>query len=151
MLLMAACGGRGDKAPPTTGTVTHSEAGSAEAPPEKPKLKGRDSTRWPSEMKAFFEVVAPRFHSEVGAQRMADTCGAMADMRAAADRVAASPPPVPANAGTWTSAGPALVAATTEIVSTCAAHDLESFNAAFEAVVRAFHALMEATVPPGEE
>lgn len=96
------------------------------------------------EMKAFHDVLAPRWHADKGPQRMKDTCTALPDFQRDADAIAKATPPRSAHADTWTASTKQLVAAVGELDTTCKANDATSFEAAFQKVHESFHGVMGA-------
>jgi hypothetical protein len=138
LFVAAACGGK-DK-PATTTTTQTSEHAEHEG-------SGMEHENLTPELAAFHDLLAPRWHAEKGAQRTADTCGAIGDFKAKADAVAKATPPVPAHADTWTTGTQALVAAVGDLEGACSAKDDTKFEAAFAKVHESFHALMEQGEP----
>ena len=96
---------------------------------------GEEHANIPPEMKAFHDVLAPRWHAQ-GDKRMTDACAAADQFVSAADTLAKATPPVNANADTWTAGTRALVAAVNDMKASCT-------DATFTKVHEAFHALME--------
>jgi hypothetical protein len=135
LFAVAACGGK-SAAPATTPMAHehHHEMGGAEA---------EEHENMPAEMKAFHDVLAPRWHAE-GGKRMADACAAVDQFVSAADALAKATPPVNANADTWTAGTRALVGAVAEMKASCT-------EATFTKVHEAFHALMGQTGMHHEE
>jgi hypothetical protein len=136
LLAAAACGGK-DKAPTTTMVTPPAGSGSAA------HHEGGEHENLTPELNAFHDLLAPLWHATAGAQRMADTCGAIDRFKAAADAVGKATPPVPTHADAWTTATRALVAAVDELAAACTAKSDAKFEAAFKKVHEAFHALME--------
>jgi hypothetical protein len=132
--LAAACGSK----QPTP--AAHTETGMSGGEHEMEKM--------PPEMKAFHDVLAPRWHAAKGAQRMKDTCAALPDFHADADALAKATPPRGANADTWTTGTKQLVGAVSELDTTCKTNDATSFEAAFGKVHESFHGLMAAGGEP---
>jgi hypothetical protein len=95
------------------------------------------------ELKKFHDAFAPLFHAEKGAKRTADTCAAVPELTADADAIGKATPPPSANADTWTEGTRGLVAAVGKLADACKANDAAKFEAAFNGVHDAFHALME--------
>lgn len=138
LLAAAACGGK-DKGPTTT---TTNQTGTGSGGGEHHE-GGSQHENLPPELNAFHDLLAPRWHAAAGSQRMADTCSAIDQFKAAADAVGKATPPVPTNADTWTTATRALVAAVIELEDACVSKANGKFEAAFTKVHEAFHALME--------
>jgi hypothetical protein len=92
----------------------------------------------------FHDTLAPRWHAEHGPQRIADTCGAMAQFHADADALAASPPPSGADAAAWASGGKQLTESVAALDAACHANDAAAFEPAFARVHHDFHGMMEA-------
>jgi hypothetical protein len=126
-VLLAACGGK--KSAPTTAT---------------PKTAGDEHGAMMPEVAKFHDVLAPRWHAEKGAKRMADTCGAMAEFQANADALTKAAPPAGADGAAWTGKTQELTAAVGALDGTCKANDATAFEPAFERVHNGFHAVMEA-------
>jgi len=127
--LAAACGSK----QPTPTPATHAETGGE-----------HEMMNMPPEMKAFHDVLAPRWHAAKGPQRMKDTCAALPDFHADADALAKATPPRGANADSWTTGTKQLVGALGELDTTCKTNDATSFEAAFGKVHESFHGLMAA-------
>lgn len=135
--LLAACG---SKQPPTANGAVGSGSNAAEMKAEHEEMM----RTMPPEMAKFHDVLAPRWHAEKGAKRMADTCSALPDFHANADALAKATPPTTANADTWTNGTRGLVAAVAALDTSCKSNDAAQFETAFGKVHDAFHALMEA-------
>ena len=134
-LSAAACGGK--KTAPATATTTTQPAEAGEEHKEP-------HAGMPAEMTKFHDVLAPRWHSEKGPQRMKDTCAALPEFKNAADAIAKATPPEKANADTWTAGTRALVDSVAGLEPPCKANDTAKFEAAFHKVHESFHALMAA-------
>ncbi len=135
LFVLAACGSK----QPAPATSAHSGAGMADDH-DAAKMEAGMSP----EMKAFHDVLAPRWHAEKGPQRMKDTCAALPDFHADADALAKATPPRGAHADTWTAGTKQLVAAVGELDTTCKANDATSFEVAFQKVHESFHGLLGA-------
>jgi hypothetical protein len=98
----------------------------------------------PPPLARFHETLAPRWHAPHGPKRMTDTCAAIAEFRARAAAVAATPSPEGGDAAAWTAGQPQLTEAVTALETTCKANDAAAFEPAFERVHKAFHGLLEA-------
>lgn len=98
----------------------------------------------PAEIKSFHDTLAPRWHAERSPQRIADTCGAIAEFRTKADAIVAAPAPAGADAAAWTNGGKQLADAVLALEATCKANDAAAFEPAFEQVHTSFHHVMEA-------
>lgn len=97
------------------------------------------------EMRAFHDVLAPRWHAPAGPQRVKDTCAAVGDLGKDADAIAKATPPRTANADTWTAATRQLVAAVGELAQVCGQGEQPAgFDDTFGKVHAAFHALLAA-------
>ncbi len=127
-VLLAACGGK-KSAPATSPT---------------PAAGGEHANMMP-EVAKFHDVLAPRWHAEKGAKRMADTCGAIAELQADADALAKAAPPMGADAAAWTGKTKELTDAVGALDGTCNGKDPTTFEPAFERVHNGFHAVMEAS------
>jgi len=148
LLAASACGGGRQPAPATSTTASeHAGSGSGPGPGAGPGAEMAEPQGVSAEMTAFHDLLAPRWHAAVGPQRIQDTCGAVEQFKAAADAVAKATPPLAANADTWTAGTRALVAAVEGLAKSCASN--AGFDASFEKVHNAFHALMEQAQPHG--
>ena len=92
------------------------------------KMEGEHHQMSPALTK-FHDVLSPRWHAEKGAQRMTETCGAIADFQTTAAEVA----------------NKELSDAVAALEATCKANDATAFEPAFEKVHTTFHGLMEAS------
>lgn len=101
----------------------------------------------PPELQKFHAVLAPRWHAQHGPERIADTCGAIGELRAAADAVVAAPAPAGRDAAAWSAGGKQLAEAVAALDATCQAHDAAGFEPAFAQVHERFHGLLEAGEP----
>lgn len=99
----------------------------------------------PPELQKFHAVLAPRWHAEHGPERIADTCGAIGELRAGADAVVAAP--AGRDAAAWSAGGKQLAEAVAALDATCQAHDAAGFEPAFAQVHEQFHGLLEAGEP----
>jgi hypothetical protein len=133
LISAAACGGK-DKGAPAPTPTAHESTGSASSG-EMMEHEGLSA-----EMKAFHDLLAPRWHAEKGPQRTQDTCSAIDQFKASADALAKATPPLPANADTWTAGTRALIAAVEDLAKACP--NGATFEDAFAKVHEAFHALM---------
>ena len=98
-----------------------------------------------SPLAKFHDTLAPRWHAERGPQRMADTCGAIAQLKTDADAVAASAAPGGADAAAWAAGGKQLATSVAALDDTCKAKDAMGFEQAFARVHDSFHGLMAAS------
>lgn len=113
-----------------------------------PGHKGEpDETAMPPELQKFHAVLAPRWHAPRGPERIADTCGAIGELRAAADAVVAAPAPAGQGAAAWSAGGKQLAEAVAALDANCQAHDAAGFEPAFAQVHERFHGLLEAGEP----
>jgi hypothetical protein len=103
-----------------------------------------DETAMPPELKKFHDTLAPRWHAEHGANRMADTCGAIAQFHADASAIVDAATPAGTDAAAWSSGGKQLTEAVAGLDAACKASDAAAFEPAFERVHRSFHGLLEA-------
>jgi hypothetical protein len=101
----------------------------------------------PPELQKFHAVLAPRWHAQHGPERTADTCGAIAELRAGADAIVAAPAPAGRDAAAWSAGGKQLAEAVAGLDTTCQAHDAAGFEPAFARVHERFHGLLEAGEP----
>ncbi len=134
-LALAACGSK----QPAPASTAHTDTGMSGGHDMSAMMANMSP-----EMKAFHDVLAPRWHAEKGPQRMKDTCAALPDFHGDADSLAKATPPRGANADTWTTGTKQLVAAVGELDTTCKANDAASFEVAFQKVHESFHGLMGA-------
>jgi hypothetical protein len=105
----------------------------------------------PPELQRFHAVLAPRWHAEHGPERIADTCGAIGELRAGADAVVAAPAPAGRDAAAWSAGGKQLAEAVAALDANCQAHDAAGFEPVFAQVHERFHGLLEPGEPePGE-
>jgi len=101
----------------------------------------------PPELQKFHAVLAPRWHAKHGPERIADTCGAIAEFRADADALVAAPAPAGRDTAAWSAGGKQLAEAVAGLDATCQAHDAAGFESAFAQVHERFHGLLEAGEP----
>jgi hypothetical protein len=137
VVLAAACGG---KQAPAESSSSSSSAASSSVPGAMPGA-GAHANMGP-EMTRFHDVLAPRWHAEKGAKRMADTCAVVPDFQSNADALAGSTPPPSAEPASWSTATKELTAAVGALGAACQANETE-FEAAFVRVHTVFHAVME--------
>jgi hypothetical protein len=97
----------------------------------------------PPAITAFHDVLAPRWHAEKGAKRMADTCSAIPELRASADAIVAAPAPEGRDAAAWSTGGKQLADAVGALDAPCKASDAAAFETAFHDVHERFHGVME--------
>jgi len=150
VLVAAACGG-GAKPDPTVQPmdvqphdVSH-HAGSGEGAAMGGKGMGEhDEHNMPATVSKFHDTLAPRWHAEHGAKRMADTCAALPQFHADAAAIIAAPAPQGADASAWAAGGTQLDASVTALEAPCKANDAAAFEPAFERVHTSFHKLLEA-------
>lgn len=98
----------------------------------------------PPPVEAFHQALAPRWHAEPGAQRMADTCAAIPELRSRADAIVAAPAPAGRDAAAWELGGKQLAEAAAALEAPCQARDAAAFEAAFTQVHERFHGVLEA-------
>jgi hypothetical protein len=98
----------------------------------------------PPSVAKFHDTLAPRWHAEHGPARMADTCGAIGQLKADASAIVAAPVPDGANPASWSAGGSQLVEAVGSLEATCKAKDAAAFEPAFERVHTSFHHVMQA-------
>ena len=132
VVLAAACGGK-----------------QAPAGADKPAPMGEHPEMGP-EMTRFHDVLAPRWHAEKGAQRMADTCAAIGDFQTNAASIAGRAAPPSAEAASWTTATKELTEAVSGLDAACKANTVDVFEPAFARVHTVFHAVMELGEAKGE-
>jgi len=136
VMLLAACGG---SPKPTMGPTTH-------AHDEKGEM-----ANLPPELAKFHDALAPRWHAPKGAERMAATCGAIAEFATDADAVAKAAPPPKGDASKWAQEGKELTEAVAALKTTCDAKDAAGFETAFANMHQEFHELLEAAGGEGEK
>ena len=135
VIVLAACGS--PKPAPTTPPAEKGETGELDgAPPELVK---------------FHDTLAPRWHAAKGPERMASTCGAIADFVSGADGVAKATPPAKGNASAWAQESKELTEAVAALKTVCEAKDAAKFEAAFAGVHQEFHELLEVASAHHEE
>lgn len=151
MVILAAGGGCGgavpdeplDTARPIQSHDTRrADHGAGKAGGEPDEMAGM-----PPELEKFHAVLAPRWHARSGPERMADTCGAIAEFHTTADAVAAAPAPTGRDAAAWSAGGKQLTEAVAALDTACKAHDAAGFEPAFTQVHERFHGLLEAGEP----
>jgi hypothetical protein len=98
----------------------------------------------PPQLARFHDTLAPRWHAARGPQRMTDTCAAIRQFHADAEKIAAAEPPGKGDPGAWSKGGKKLTEAVVALETTCKNKDAEAFETAFERVHETFHGLMEA-------
>ena len=74
-VLVAGCGAAGQSAPAPLETARNGQQHEVHA--AKRPAEGDEMVAMTPEVKAFHDVLAPRWHAERGAKRMADTCAAV--------------------------------------------------------------------------
>lgn len=138
---LSGCGG------PATGTAEPLEAARDIQKHDTPAGKKQgEAPAMPPAIKAFHDVLAPRWHAEKGARRMADTCSAIAELRAGADAIVAAPAPDGKDAAAWSTGGKQLADAVGALDAPCKASDAAAFEAAFTEVHERFHGVMELAI-----
>jgi hypothetical protein len=110
----------------------------------KDRGEKHDEVGMPPTLRAFHDVLAPRWHAKPGPERMADTCKAIPDFRGNADAIATSQQPEGRDPAAWVAGGKQLSDAVTVLESACKSADATSFDAAFGQVHERFHGLLEA-------
>jgi hypothetical protein len=151
VLAAAACGG-GAKPDPTAQPmdvqqhdVAHRAAPGGEGAAMGGKGMGEhDEGKMPPTVAKFHDTLAPRWHAEHGAKRMADTCAALPQFHTDAAAIIAAPVPEGADASAWAAGGTQLDASVTALEAPCKANDATAFEPAFERVHTSFHHLLEA-------
>ena len=102
-----------------------------------------DEHNMPATVSKFHDTLAPRWHAEHGAKRMADTCAALPQFHSDAAAIIAAPVPEGGDAKAWAAGGAQLDASVTALESPCKAGDAAGFEPAFERVHTSFHHLLE--------
>ena len=143
-LLAAGCGGAGQSSPPPLESARDNQKHDVRA--AKHGGEADETVAMTPEVKAFHDVLAPRWHAEHGARRMADTCGALAELRSDAEAIARATPPERAEPADWKAGARELGEAVAALGETCTANDAGKFEPAFTAVHERFHAVLEASV-----
>lgn len=118
LVLLVACGGA-HKEPAAPAPEHHDEHG-----------------EMPVELRAFHDVLAPNWHAAQGPDRQNKTCAQIGDFEKDADAIAKAP---------WSHGGHDLVESVSQLRLACTndTTSQEQFQAAFEKVHNAFHALLE--------
>jgi hypothetical protein len=134
-MFLAACGGKstGPKAAPATHAQgEHGEHGEGD--------EGKEAEAMSPEMKRFHDLLHPRWSMPAGPERQKSTCDAIDQLLDATKAIGKSTPPQSTNADSWTAGTRALAKAMLELKMACS--NGKSFDATFQAVHDAFHALM---------
>lgn len=140
VLATVACGG---KAAPSS-EPDPAAAASAHAAHEGSSAMAHEHGAMAPTITAFHDILAPRWHAEKGAKRMADTCAAIPDFQRGAAAIVAAPAPEGAVAAAWTDGGKQLAEAVAALEAPCKASDAAAFEPAFHRVHESFHHVMEA-------
>ena len=91
----------------------------------------------------YHDLLAPLWHAEAGEARIDDTCAAVDDLIAKAQAVGGEATPEAASSeDNWKAKAEGLVATSEALKATCEGERAE-FDASFEALHEAFHALIE--------
>jgi hypothetical protein len=144
------CGGaRSDPSTPLEAARNPQSHETRRGDPGKGAMGGEadETAAMPPELQKFHAVLAPRWHAGRGPERIADTCGAIAEFRADADALAAAPAPAGRDAAAWSAGGKQLAEAVAGLDAACQAHDAARFEPAFAQVHERFHGLLEAGEP----
>jgi hypothetical protein len=144
------CGGaRSDPSAPLEAARNPQSHDTRRGDPGKDPMRGEadEMAAMPPELQKFHAVLAPRWHASRGPERIADTCGAIAELRADADALAAAPVPAGRDAAAWSAGGKQLAEAVAGLDAACQAHDAAGFEPAFARVHERFHGLLEAGEP----
>lgn len=144
------CGGaRSDPSAPLEAARDPQSHDTRRGDPAKDSMGGEadEAAAMPPELQKFHAVLAPRWHAGRGPERIADTCGAIAELRADADELAAAPAPAGRDAAAWSSSGKQLAEAVAGLEAACQVHDAAGFEPAFAQVHDRFHGLLEAGEP----
>ena len=151
VLVAAACGGgaKPDPAVQPTDVQQHDIAHHATPDGEGAAMGGKGMAehhegKMPPTVSKFHDTLAPRWHAEHGAKRMADTCAALPQFHSDAAAIIAAPAPEGADASAWAAGGAQLDASVTALEAPCKASDAAGFEPAFERVHTSFHHLLEA-------
>lgn len=113
-----------------------------------PPHTGEEHGELPPEVKAFHEILSPRWHAEKSDARTQDTCAAIPDFQARATTLAQMAPPAGADATRWSGTTGELGDAVTALDGACKGSDPAAFEPAFHSVHERFHAVMEAAGAP---
>jgi hypothetical protein len=143
-VLVAGCGGAGQGSPAPLETARNGQQ--HEVSVAKRHVDNDEMIAMTPEVKAFHDALAPRWHAEHGAKRMADTCAAVPELRNGAEAIAKATPPERAEPADWTGNARQLGEAVTALGATCQANDADKFEPAFAAVHERFHAVLEASM-----
>lgn len=136
----------GDPALPVEKTQPHDMRMAKHAEPGE----AGEHAAMPPAVAGFHDVLAPRWHAEHGAQRIADTCAAIPQLKTGAAAIAASTAPAGASAEAWADGAKQLAAAVDALAAPCDAKDAAAFEPAFAAVHQRFHHVLEAAMRPAE-
>jgi hypothetical protein len=143
VLALGACGGaKGAAEPLEAARDQQPHAPSRHAAGEAAE-HGDDHGDLAAPVAKFHATLAPRWHADPGAPRLADTCGALAAFHADAAAIVAAPAPDGVAADGWRTAGAELAAAVDGLDAPCQAQDAAAFEPAFAKVHAAFHHLTE--------
>lgn len=134
LLLAAACGG---KSPPAT---TSSTATETEHPGHG---DGKPAHAFPAEVGAFHDKLSPLWHAEAGTARVEATCGASGELDQLAEDVQNAAPPAGVDAAAWGAHVTSMRDAVSKLGDDCVATQGAAFDANFETVHNAFHALID--------
>jgi len=138
----------GDEADEAKTDAEHGKAGEAKADAEHAEHgkagEAHEMAQMPAPVAKFHDALAPRWHADKGAKRMADTCAAVGELRSDAAAIVAAPAPAGSAPATWKSGGSELAAAVDALGATCKAKDAAAFEPAFARVHTSFHRVMEA-------
>jgi hypothetical protein len=140
------CGGstRPDSTEPLETARTHQKHDLGGGHAETGGADMKEMVAMPPSVSKFHATLAPYWHAKQGPQRMTDTCAAIAELRAGADEIVASPPPERSDSAAWSSGGKQLAEAVTALEGTCKASDATAFETALAEVHERFHGLMSA-------
>lgn len=136
-VLAAACGG---KSTPATSTIEHADH----------MGQGHDEHgAMPPEVVAFHDRLAPLWHAAPGPERTTGACDAMGDFNQLIANLEKAPAPPTVESALWSERVAGLHTALSEFGIDCVEHDAAGFDAKFETMHNAFHALID-TLPHEE-
>lgn len=137
--ILAACGG---KSAPATSTATSEPAGNHDGEHHHHKF--------PTELGAFHDKLAPLWHADTGQARIDQTCAATGELDALAANVKQAPPPSGVDPIKWGVKADALVESVFKLSAACGDATRATFEPDFERVHSSFHGMIE-LLPATEE
>ena len=118
--------------------------GSHKSAPAPAPMATEEHEGMPAELKAFHDVLAPKWHAPEGPNRIADACAAAGQFASTADALAHAAAPAKANPQAWKEGSEALVRAVGNFKTQCGSGTPSPGAAGeFQGVHEAFHHLLE--------